>query len=62
MLSIIVPLLGIILGIAAAVFSRKALKRIEQSNEEGRGLAIAGFICGLIGMVVQLYPLLSIFA
>lgn len=51
-LGIIVPYLGFILGIIAIIFGRISLNEIKQRGEQGKGLALAGFICGIIGTVL----------
>ena len=53
-LSILAPFLGLVLGIVGIVFSRKALKQIEKTNERGRRLAISGLICSVAGIIIQL--------
>lgn len=58
-LSILIPLIGLILGIVGVVFSRKALKEIGETNENGRGLAIFGMICSVIGIAVHFFGLLG---
>ncbi len=44
---------GIPLGACAIIFSAIALKKIRESPElyKGKGMAIAGLICGIIGVV-----------
>ena len=46
-------LFGFILGILGIIFSAVGLKRIRQEPEKrkGRGLAIAGLVCGIIGFI-----------
>lgn len=61
-LSIVIPILGLILGIIGIVFSRKAVKEINYTNENGRGIATAGLICSIIGIIIQLFSLLGILA
>ena len=61
-LSILIPLIGLILGIVGVVYARKALKEIKETHENGRGLATAGLICSVVGIVTQLFGLLSIIA
>lgn len=51
-LSIIVPYIGFILGIIAIIFASISLKEIKNKNEQGRGLAIAGLVCGIVGTVL----------
>ena len=58
-LSILIPLIGLILGIVGVVFSRKALKEIKETSENGRGLATSGLICSVVGIVIQLFGFLT---
>ncbi|WP_231891387.1 DUF4190 domain-containing protein [Paenibacillus swuensis] len=55
-LSILVPYVGFVLGIIAIILGKKALNRIKQTGEPGHGLALAGFICGIVG--TALYALI----
>lgn len=57
-LSIFIPFVGLILGILGIVFYRKSI----QTNEQGKGLAIAGFICSIVGLSFQILIALSILA
>ncbi|MBP1971108.1 hypothetical protein J2Z83_003247 [Virgibacillus natechei] len=50
--SIIIPYIGFILGIIAIVFAAKSLKEIKEFNHDGRGLAIAGLVCGIVGTAI----------
>lgn len=59
-LSILLPLIGLVLGIIGIVFSRKALKEIGETHENGRGLAITGLVCSVVGIVTQLFGLFSL--
>lgn len=59
-LSLIVPYIGIILGILAVVFAKKAFSDIEALKYGGRGLAVGGLTCGIIGLA--LYTILLLFA
>jgi len=61
-LSIIVPLLGLVLGIIGVVLSRIAAKEIAKRNEGGKGLAISGLICSVVGIITQTFAVLSIIA
>ncbi|MFJ7976806.1 DUF4190 domain-containing protein [Peribacillus sp. JNUCC 23] len=54
-LSILIPFLGLILGIIGILFSRKAVKQIEKTNEGGRGLAISCLICSVVGIIIQFF-------
>jgi hypothetical protein len=44
--------LSIILGILAIIFASLALRDIKRRYEGGRGLAIAGLVCGIIPTVI----------
>lgn len=52
-LSIIVPYIGILLAIIGIFISSKSIIEIELSNERGRGLAIAGRVCSIVGICLQ---------
>ncbi|RHW43106.1 DUF4190 domain-containing protein [Neobacillus notoginsengisoli] len=58
-LSLFIPFIGVILGVIGIVCSRKAVKQMNQTNENGRGLATAGFICSIVGIILQLFVVLS---
>ena len=55
-LSIVIPYIGLIFGIIAIILSQKSFKEIESLKEEGRGMAIGGLTCGIIG--TSIYALL----
>ncbi|RLQ94601.1 DUF4190 domain-containing protein [Falsibacillus albus] len=61
-LSIIIPFIGLVLGFIGVGFSRKALKEIGKTNEGGRGLATSGYVCSVIGIVLQLLAVVGYFA
>ena len=61
-LSIIIPLIGLALGVIGVVFSRKATKEINKTNENDRGLATSGLICSIVGIVIQSFGVLGIIA
>jgi len=54
-LSLLVPLLGLVLGILAIMFGNRDMARMREGSmdPEGQGLTQAGFICGIIGSVLQ---------
>lgn len=52
-LSIILPLIGLILGIIGNSLSKKSIAEIDNSNEKGKGLAKSGRICSIIGIWIQ---------
>ncbi|WP_313637246.1 DUF4190 domain-containing protein [Paenibacillus sp.] len=51
-LSIVVPYIGFLLGIVAIILSAISLKEIRIRYEQGRGLAIAGLVCGIVGTLI----------
>lgn len=53
-LSILIPLIGLILGILGFLFSKRATKEIAETNESGRGLAISGLTCSIVGICLQI--------
>lgn len=55
-LSNLMPIIGIVLGIIGIVFGIRAKKEIQHSNGTltGDGMAITGFICGIVGTVVSI--------
>lgn len=60
-LAIVIPYIGFILGIIGVIFSSKALSEIRTRHENGYGLAIAGRICSIVGIVLQLIILFLVF-
>lgn len=63
-LSVTIPYVGIVIGIVAIIFASLAFKEIRVRMEQGRGLAIAGLVCGIIGtaMYVLLILLVLLFS
>lgn len=53
-LSILIPFLGLILGIIGLFVYRKARKEMALTGEGGKGLAISGLICSIVGILTQL--------
>lgn len=61
-LSLLIPFIGLILGIIGIIFSRKAVKEIHTTNASGRGLATAGLICSIMGVILQILAILGYIA
>lgn len=61
-LSLVIPWVGFILGIIAIVYYLKAKKAIKITNEKGNGMALAGLICGIIGILAQLLVIIAFLA
>jgi len=51
-LSIMIPYVGFLIGIVAIIFAALALKELKVRMEQGKGLAIAGLVCGIIGTAI----------
>ncbi|MCT2346326.1 DUF4190 domain-containing protein [Bacillales bacterium AN1005] len=58
-LSLLIPFIGLIFGIIGIVFSRKAVKQINKMKESSAGLATAGLVCSIIGLILQLFMILG---
>ncbi len=48
------PFIGWILGIVGLVYSNKSLKEIENTQEKGKNLAVAGKVCSIVGIIFSL--------
>lgn len=59
-LSIVIPYLGFLIGIVAIVFASLSFKELRMRPEQGRGLAVAGLVCGIIGTAIYAIVLLLI--
>ncbi|MEK3773877.1 DUF4190 domain-containing protein [Paenibacillus sp. FSL K6-4396] len=59
-LSVTIPYVGILIGIAAIIFASLAFKEIRVRMEQGRGLAIAGLVCGIIGTAIYVLLILLV--
>ncbi|WP_020619961.1 DUF4190 domain-containing protein [Paenibacillus daejeonensis] len=51
-LSIVIPYIGLLFGIVAIVFASMSFKEIRLRQEQGRGMAVAGMVCGIIGTAI----------
>ncbi|MGG2087405.1 DUF4190 domain-containing protein [Priestia aryabhattai] len=59
-LSIFIPIIGFITGIIGIILYKKASNQIAATNQGGKGLAIAGLICSIVGLISQLLFILGI--
>ena len=48
-LSIALPYIGFLIGIVAIIFASLSFKELKYKNEQGRGMAVAGLVCGIVG-------------
>lgn len=58
-LSIMLPFIGLILGIIGLVMSRNIIKEVDIPNDKSKGLAVAGKVCCIVGICIQLLIVLS---
>lgn len=58
-LSLIIPILGLILGMAAVLVANSLLRGSHPYNGTDKGLAVAGKVCGFI--VTLFYALLILY-
>jgi hypothetical protein len=62
-LSVVLPYIGLLIGIIAIIFASISLKEIKRNQEQGRGMAIAGLVCGIVGTAIYaLIILIVVFA
>lgn len=54
-LSILIPVIGIVLSVLGIIYFVKARKEMIVTHEAGDGLATAGLICSIVGIVCQLF-------
>ncbi len=59
-LSVMIPYVGFILGILAIIFAKMSFTELKKRNDGGKGLAVAGLVCGIVGTV--LYGLILLVA
>jgi hypothetical protein len=57
-LAIVLPYIGFLIGIIAIIFASISLKEIKRNQEQGRGMAIAGLVCGIVGTSIYLLIIL----
>ncbi|MNI84590.1 hypothetical protein D3C73_1415090 [compost metagenome] len=50
---IVLGIVGLISGILAIVFSSLSFKEIKRVQARGRGMAIAGLVCGIVSTSVN---------
>ncbi|WP_373558000.1 DUF4190 domain-containing protein [Paenibacillus sp. XY044] len=51
-LSVMILYIGFILGILAIIFAALSFKELKRGYEQGKGMAIAGLVCGIIGVLL----------
>ncbi|KHE68859.1 DUF4190 domain-containing protein [Halobacillus sp. BBL2006] len=53
-MSLFIPVVGLVLGIIGLVFANGALKSIYDTSEEGKKAAVAGKVCSIVGICIQI--------
>ncbi|MFF2857272.1 MULTISPECIES: DUF4190 domain-containing protein [unclassified Peribacillus] len=57
-LSLLIPFIGIILGILGLIFASKSKQEIKLTGESGKGLVTAGKVCSIIGIILNVILIL----
>lgn len=58
-LSILLPVIGLILGVIGVITSRKAVREMFKVNDSNKSLATSGLICSVVGIIVQVFVIIS---
>jgi hypothetical protein len=61
-LSLFIPFIGAILGIIGIILYKKSSNEIIRTQQQGKGLAISGLVCSIIGISIQLLMILGFVA
>ncbi len=56
------PFIGWILGIIGLVYSNRSLREIENTQEKGKNLAVAGKVCSIVGITFSLLLIIIVIA
>ncbi|MFJ7638075.1 DUF4190 domain-containing protein [Peribacillus sp. NPDC097206] len=59
-LSLLIPFIGVILGIIGLIFASNGTKEIVHSGEPGINLATAGKVCSIMGIIFNMIIVLII--
>ncbi len=54
------PLIGWILGLVGLVYGNRSLRQIEDTNEKGKNLAVAGKVCSIVGIALGLLSIIIV--
>ncbi|MFG6116369.1 DUF4190 domain-containing protein [Halobacillus sp. MO56] len=61
-LSIVIPVIGLFCAIAGIYYYKGSMKEIKTKDEAGMNVAIAGLVCSIVGIIIQLLYILAIIA
>lgn len=51
LLLVFMPYISVILGILAIILSAISFKEIRRHGDTGKGMAVAGLVCGIVGTI-----------
>ncbi|MDM5212361.1 DUF4190 domain-containing protein [Peribacillus sp. NJ4] len=57
-LSLLIPFIGIVLGILGLIFAAKSKQEMKLTGETGNGLVTAGKVCSIIGIFLNVIVIL----
>lgn len=57
-LSLLIPFIGIVLGILGLIFAAKSKQEMKLTGETGNGLVTAGKVCSIIGIILNVMVIL----
>ncbi|MFY0781467.1 DUF4190 domain-containing protein [Peribacillus simplex] len=57
-LSLLIPFIGIVLGILGLIFAAKSKQEMKLTGETGNGLVTAGKVCCIIGIILNVIVIL----
>jgi hypothetical protein len=57
-LSLLIPFIGIVLGILGLIFAAKSKQEMKLTGETGNGLVTAGKVCSIIGIILNVIVIL----
>ena len=59
-LSLFIPFIGMILGVIGIVMYKKASNEMTHTQQDGKGLAVSGLICSIVGIFIQILPIIGL--
>ncbi len=54
------PIIGWILGLVGLVYGNRSLRQIEETQEKGKNLAVAGRVCSIVGIALGLVSIIIV--
>ncbi|MBH0231263.1 DUF4190 domain-containing protein [Halobacillus yeomjeoni] len=60
-LSLFIPIVGLILGLLGVRYANLSLTEISSTGEDGRNVALSGKVCSIVGLCIQIGALVLIF-